>query len=223
MSLLVPATAYPTYVGCDFKVISSKPTADLNVMTTMDGKVMGAVPSDDSSLATASTAVFTEGSEVRIALSSVFDGQGFAHATAGTFTAPQFNASAANEAEPCVGPATMVYKDLLGSVDAIVWTAPGSLSALDNVTLSFAAARTYGKVQRHTIVLTRSSALTTTSTAEVSTTAEVTGTTTVPLSDNMTTSMAELANVSTTRDLLSGATGAVASVTGLCAALAAAL
>jgi hypothetical protein len=155
-SCLLLIDAVPTNVGCDFKVIPGKASATLNVMTTT-GSIMGAPPTNSMNLAIASAANFSAGSTVSITFSNEFR-MGFAHATAGTFAAPQFAGTPSNGASPCVGSQTIIYKDVFGATANIVWTAPSDVSAMTSVTLAFAGASGFGPISRRSITLTKSAA-----------------------------------------------------------------
>lgn len=176
--LLAPVAAVPTYIGCDFVVISSKSSAGRNVMTTTEN-IMGSPPSDDDTLAVASASTFTAGSTVSVTFSSKFV-KGFAHATAGTFTAPLFTGTAHSQAAQCTGTDTMVYKTGFGA-SSITWTAPNDVMGLPSVTLSFAGGAG-SAVSRRALTLTRQPATTSTASTGTgrSTFAETTTTTQSP-------------------------------------------
>lgn len=141
---LVPAVAYPNYIGCDFRVIPTKSSAGRNIMVTTD-RIMGSPPATNNNLVSTSK----NGRTVTITFASTFS-MGFAHATVGTFNAPQFSDAAENGAR-CAGTQSIVYKDTPGPTNSITWTAP---IGVNSVTLSFASAQGYGPVSRMSATIT---------------------------------------------------------------------
>jgi len=132
--------------------------AGRNVMTTT-GAIMGASPTTDRNLVSASVA----GSTVTLTFSGAFS-MGIAHATIGTFTAPQFAGTPDANAAKCTGTQSIKYKTVSGAANSIVWTPPIQKGSATSVTLSFAGASGYGTISRHTITLALSNAPGTTAT-----------------------------------------------------------
>lgn len=151
ISCFVLTSTHPTYVGCDF--LSNRMNPSENVMTT-NQKIMFSPPKDDDSLVVPSATTFSAGSTVTITFSNTFV-QGFAHATAGQFTASQFLGTPDATVSQCTGSNTMKYKTSLVPTQSIIWTAPANVDLLPSVTLSFAGAPRFGTVSRHTLTLTR--------------------------------------------------------------------
>merc|ERR1719265_1030181 len=102
---------------------------------TTTGAIMGATPTTDSNLVSASVA----GSTVTLTFSGAFS-MGIAHATIGTFTAPQFADTPDANAAKCTGTQSIKYKAVSGTTNSIVWNPPAQQGLATSVTLSFAAA-----------------------------------------------------------------------------------
>lgn len=153
LTLLAPSVAYPSHIGCDFKVVAGKSSAAKNVMTTSDN-IMGKPPKAAPTLGATTSKTFTAGSNVTFDFDTTIFKKGFAHATAGTFTAPEFNAARNAKAAACIGTNTMVTKSGAGTATKITWTAPADVGALTSVTFSFAASGGYTDgVHRNSMVL----------------------------------------------------------------------
>jgi hypothetical protein len=156
--LLPPAASYPTYIGCNLQVMPGKPGAGRNLMTTT-GSIMGATPTNDANLVSTSVS----GSTILLTFSGAFS-LGIAHASIGTFTAPQFSGTADASAARCAGTQSIIYKDVSGTTNSIVWQLPAQVGTATSATLSFAAASGYGAISRHTITFALSNAPGTTAT-----------------------------------------------------------
>jgi hypothetical protein len=135
--------ANPGKVNCNLKSVIG-----LDVMTTRE-RIMGSPPIVDDSL----VSVSRSGTTLTISFSNAFK-QGFAHATVGTFDAPQFSGVAEDGVAGCTGTQSIVYKDLPGTTNSITWTAPADANSWTSVTLSFAGSETYGAISRRAIAFT---------------------------------------------------------------------